>query len=135
MSGGSHRRQNHCQFLLLTQSVFRNLNAVVNAEVELDSALSFKRSATLRVCFHSESTLVTRSRWGPCLDLFCREMSPRSAYWSALMDPAVDLIDVAVLFASWLSHREDGPACTIAVLCWLASLRSISLTTRLKNNS
>ena len=23
------------------------------------------------------------------------------------MDPAVDLIDVAVLFASWLSHRED----------------------------
>ena len=24
------------------------------------------------------------------------------------MDPAVDLIDVAVLFASWLSHREDA---------------------------
>ena len=23
-----------------------------------------------------------------CLDLFFREMSPRSAYWSALMDPA-----------------------------------------------
>ena len=51
------------------------------------------------------------------------------------MDPAVDLIDVAVLFPSWLSHREDGPACKIVVLCWLASLWRISLTTRLTNNS
>ena len=34
MSGGSPRRQNHCHFLLLTQSVFRNLNAVVHLLVE-----------------------------------------------------------------------------------------------------
>ena len=50
-----------------------------------------------------------------CLDLFCRDISPRSAYWSALMDPAAGLIYSAPVIPSWLSHREDGPACTIAV--------------------
>ena len=45
---------------------------------------------------------------GPCLDLFCREISPRSAYWSALMDPASRLIHLALLIPSWLSHREDA---------------------------
>ena len=45
---------------------------------------------------------------GPCLDLFCREISPRSAYWSALMDSAAGLIHLALLIPSWLSHREDA---------------------------
>ena len=50
------------------------------------------------------------------------------------MDPAARLIHSAPLIPSWLSYR-DGLARTIAVLCWLASVRSISLTTRLTNNS
>ena len=50
------------------------------------------------------------------------------------MDPAAWLIHSAPLIPSWLSRR-DGPARIIAVLCWLASVRNISLTTRLANNS
>ena len=77
---------------------------------------NFKSALSLRV------NMGSRSRWGNCIDLFCRDMSPGSAYWSALMDPAAELNHSAPLIPSWLSHREDanrlfwdGPACIIAV--------------------
>ena len=37
----------------------------------------------------------------------CRDMSLRSTCQSARMDPTTELIDVAVLIASWHAHRED----------------------------
>ena len=54
-----------------------------------------------------ESTWFSHSRCCSCLHLFCRDISLPSACSSALTDPAAELIDVAVLIASWLSHRGD----------------------------
>ena len=80
-----------------------------NAAVEPDRSV-FNRKQRLRdeYAFTRSQHWFSLSRWSICLDLFCRDTPLRSVCSSALMDPAAELIHLAVQFASWLSHRDEA---------------------------